>query len=299
MPSDANLQFEKLKVLIIPSSYLRGSFPHWLRGCNMLQLVDLSRNSLSQSIPFWVGKFANLFYLDLSENSFTGKVPEGLTQLQNLVYDNVSMDRIFPELPLFTTRQNGSGLQYNDIGSLPPTLNLSNNKLSGPISASFGDLIRLHVLDLSGNQLGGSIPDSLSGMKSLEILDLSHNNLSGEIPHSLVGLSFLSKFSVAFNHLHGEIPTAGQFMTFSYSSFQGNQDLCGMNYKPCAAEHTSPPPQPPTRSDEHMKIVGMNFGFGAVTGLLLSVTYCFACPPSYLQRHQGRRTRVTRNPHWR
>ncbi|GLT26083.1 hypothetical protein SLA2020_011700 [Shorea laevis] len=208
------------------------------------------------------------------------------------------MDRIFSEFPFFRSRQNGSGLQYNAIGSLPPTLNLSNNELTGPIWSTFGELVRLHVLDLNGNQLTGSIPDSLSRMRNLEVLDLSRNKLPAEIPHSLVELSFLSKFNVAFNQLQWVIPTGGQFMTFSYSSFKGNLGLCGVNYKPCKAKQTSLL-QPLSPSDEQMKIVDLNFAFGILTGFLLSVTYCFTCPSRCLQKHKARKVRKTRSQHQR
>ncbi|KAL7163063.1 hypothetical protein ACSBR2_039208 [Camellia fascicularis] len=91
----------------------------------------------------------------------------------------------------------------------PPTLDLSNNFLTGSIWPEFGNLKKLHYLDLKCNNLSGNIPEDFSGMTSIETLDLSHNDLSGAIPLSLVNLNFLSEFNVAYNQLYGTIPTGG------------------------------------------------------------------------------------------
>jgi hypothetical protein len=117
------------------------------------------------------------------------------------------------------------GFLYKQIRDFPPTLDLSNNLLTGPIWPEFGNLKRVQVLNLGYNILSGNIPASLSGMRSLEKLDLSHNNLSGTIPQTLVALTFMSMFTVAFNNLSGKIPNDGQFLTFPCSSYEGNQNL--------------------------------------------------------------------------
>ncbi|XVF01538.1 hypothetical protein REPUB_Repub04eG0097600 [Reevesia pubescens] len=233
IPKDMNLQFGSLKVLNIAYCELRGFIPIWLLGA-------------------------------------TGEIPKGLTELEALIVMNISLEGPYLGFPLFRTGIDGSTFSYSNIWSFPPTLDLSYNMLSGPILLTFGNLRRLHVLNLNENYLSGSIPESLSGMTSLEILDFSHNKLSGEIPNSLVQLSFLSKFSVGYNELYGEIPVGGQFMTFPYSSFEGNNGLCGGSYTPCPLEHSAI-----ASPGDEMTIVGSQFGFGALTGFLLTVTVCF------------------------
>ncbi|XP_022744659.1 phytosulfokine receptor 1-like isoform X1 [Durio zibethinus] len=270
IPSDVNLQFGSLKVLSIAYCELRGSIPLWLLGCNRLQFLDLSRNQLSGAIPSWFNMFKYLFYVDLSNNSFTGGIPKGLTELQALIDMNISLEGPPVGFPLFRTGIGGATFLYKNIWSFPPTLDLSYNMLSGPILPTFGNLVRLHVLNLNENHLSGSIPESLSGMRNLEILDLSNNKLSGKIPNSLVQLSFLSKFSVAYNELYGEIPVGGQFMTFPYSSFEGNDGLCGGIYSQCPHEHT-----PIESPGEPMTVVGSQFGYGVATGFVLTITICF------------------------
>ncbi|XP_050375004.1 phytosulfokine receptor 1 [Argentina anserina] len=241
LPADPNLYFARLKVFIIANSRLTGSIPLWLSKSSKLQLLDISWNSLQGTVPSWFGNFSDLFYLDISNNSFTGEIPRSLTGLQSLIDgDFSSVQEPSPDFPLFQKKNvSARGLQYNQVWSFPPTLELSNNNFSGLIWPEFGNLKALHVLDLKHNILSGPIPSSLSNMKSLETLDLSHNNLSGTIPSSLVRLSFLSKFSVADNQLEGEIPSGGQFGTFPNSSFEGNS-LCGDHAPPCPSKvHTS------------------------------------------------------------
>ncbi|KAJ8774930.1 hypothetical protein K2173_019934 [Erythroxylum novogranatense] len=272
IPADMNLQFVNLQALVIASCHLRGPLPLWLNDCKQLQVLDLSWNLLGGTLPIWLGNFRHLFYLDLSNNSFTGNMPESLTDLKALTKRNITLEGMLAEVPMYRRQQQNSGLAYKSLGSLPPTLDLSCNNLSGPIWPAFEKLIGLHVLNLKNNYLSGSIPEGLSGMISMETLDLSHNFLSGQIPNSLVKLSFLSKFSVAYNQLQGEIPTGGQFMTFPYASFEGNKGLCGEFFIPCKPTQSHPVDR---SSNEHGDILGLPFATGVATGFVLSTIICF------------------------
>lgn len=272
LPTDPRLHFANLKVLVIASCGLRGLIPQWLRGCSKLQLVDLSWNQLSGTIPVWFGDFQDLFYLDLSNNTFTGEIPKNLTGLPSLISRNISLEEPSPDFPFFMRRNvSARGLQYNQIWSFPPTIDLSLNRLDGSIWPEFGNLKKLHVFDLKHNNLSGPIPSELSGMTSLETLDLSNNNLSGAIPISLEKLSFLSKFSVANNHLTGRIPSGGQFQTFPNSSFDGN-NLCGEHRYSCTIDRESGQVKSAKKSRRNKyTIVGMAIGitFGSAFLLIL------------------------------
>ncbi|KAK8604250.1 hypothetical protein V6N13_099198 [Hibiscus sabdariffa] len=278
LPDGPDLQFEKLTVLVIANCRLKGSFPEWLRNSTALQLLDLSWNHLAGTIPSWVGSFMDLFYLDLSNNSFTGEIPKSLTELPSLIYRVISVEDPSPDFPFFMkTNESARGLQYNQILSFPPTLDLGLNFLSGPIWPEFGNLKKLHVFDLKLNNLSGPIPENLSLMISLEILDLSHNDLSGTIPPSLQSLSFLSIFNVAYNQLHGKIPSGGQFLTFPSSSFEGN-NLCGEHWFHCQdANPSDNPDESPRRSRRNNRViiigmvVGIFFGTIILLGLMLVI----------------------------
>ncbi|XP_057963186.1 phytosulfokine receptor 1 [Malania oleifera] len=274
LPSDPSLQFKKLTALVIANCKLSGTIPQWLKGCSKLQLLDLSWNRLVGTIPVWFGNFQSLFYLDLSNNSFTGEIPKSITGLPSLINRNISLQDPSPDFHFFM-RKNPSlrALQYNQIWSFPPTVELSYNQLTGPIWPEFGNLKRLHILDLKFNYLSGSIPSNLSGMRSIETLDLSHNYLSGTLPPSLVNLSFLSKFSVAYNQLYGEIPSGGQFLTFQSSSFEGNEGLCGEHASPCPSPDHIPFKPGSRKKESKGGIIGMAVGIGFGSILFLAVVF--------------------------
>jgi Leucine-rich repeat (LRR) protein len=271
LPDDPSLHFENLKVLIIANCRLTGAIPHWLSGSTKLQLLDLSWNRLDGTIPAWFGNFSNLFYLDLSNNSFTGEIPKKLTELESLIWSNISLVETSPDFPFFLKKNvSARGLQYNQVQSFPPTLELGHNNLSGPIWPEFEKLKMLHVLDLQFNNLSGLIPSNLSGMRSLEALDLSHNSLTGMIPPSLQNLSFLSKFNVAYNRLSGEIPVGGQFPTFPNSSFEGN-NLCVSPCHPSVDKGSLPSPSKSRRNTG--TIIGMAIGILFGTTFLLVLVF--------------------------
>ncbi|GLJ11232.1 hypothetical protein SUGI_0147910 [Cryptomeria japonica] len=235
--------FKQLQILALGNCALSGQIPTWLQNCSNLQVLDLSWNRLNGNIPPWIGNFQYLFYLDIANNSLSGVIPKEFTNLRSLIspQNTTHLDESSFDFPLFVKHyQNASGLQYNYLSNFPPSLYLSNNKLSGTIWPDFGNLKLLHIFELRSNNLTGTIPDQLSSMTNLEALDLSENSLTGRIPTSLQELTFLARFNVANNHLEGVIPSGRQFTTFPKSSFEGNLGLCGLPLTPCGSTAGKP-----------------------------------------------------------
>ncbi|XP_071738676.1 receptor-like protein EIX2 [Rutidosis leptorrhynchoides] len=85
--------------------------------------------------------------IDLSNNSLSGKLPFEITHLAELVSLNISFNKLHGELP-------------KDIGMLRSldSLDLSKNQFSGKIPSSLARLDGLGYLDLSFNNLSGKIP---------------------------------------------------------------------------------------------------------------------------------------------
>lgn len=83
---------------------------------------------------------------------------------------------------------------------------LHDNRLTGPIPAELGGLIRLPGLDLSGNALTGSIPPEIGRLNLLRYLDFAGNDLTGPIPGELGSLINLRRLDLSDNDLSGPIP---------------------------------------------------------------------------------------------
>ncbi|KAB5564059.1 hypothetical protein DKX38_004113 [Salix brachista] len=165
--------------------------PSWLANIRSLQVIELSYNKFRGSIPGRLGNLSSLFYLDLSNNLFSGGFPLELTGLQALASQEAvkQVDRSYLELPVFIKPTNATNLQYNQLSSLPPTLYLQNNNLSGNIPVQIGQLKFLYVLDLSGDKDASLVvlfPNNTNEIKDLTIYELlkatdnfNHANIVG------------------------------------------------------------------------------------------------------------------------
>ncbi|XP_062081444.1 probably inactive leucine-rich repeat receptor-like protein kinase At5g48380 [Humulus lupulus] len=114
-------------------------------------------------------------------------------------------------------------------------LDLSNNKLYGPIPTDISKLIGfVTTLDLSSNNFSGPIPQQLSNCTYLNVLKLDHNRLTGQIPLELGQLSRLKEFSATNNLLTGPVPIF-QSKLITAQSYANNPGLCGVVLEPCEA----------------------------------------------------------------
>ncbi|KAG9158433.1 hypothetical protein Leryth_013174 [Lithospermum erythrorhizon] len=104
------------------------------------------------------------------------------------------------------------------------TISFKNNNLSGNVM-EFSNNHKLKKIDLSGNKFDGEIPTSLLDLNTLESLQLQNNNLTGTL--LAFNQSSLKEFNVSNNNLIGSIPNTTTLQSFNYSSYIGNNDLCG------------------------------------------------------------------------
>ncbi|EPS67146.1 hypothetical protein M569_07630, partial [Genlisea aurea] len=110
--------------------------------------ISLSGSNLSGYVPSEIGALSYLTSLDISGNSFWGTLPHRLFDLQNLRHLDVSSNDLNGSLPFGLPR----------LTHLTGTVNLSYNRFSGEIPASFGRLPVTVSLDISHNNLSGKIP---------------------------------------------------------------------------------------------------------------------------------------------
>ncbi len=169
-----------------------------------LEILRLGFNQLSGSIPNFqlMPKLQDLF---LSTNKLVGKMPP-LEELKSIKEIDISLNQLSGAIPEISSASLG-------------LLNLSNNKLSGGLPASFAapNLLRLN---LSNNELTGTIPDFI-GLYKLEELNLSNNKMTGTIPN-FSGLPVLKFAFFSRNKLTGTVPDFARFAKLQRISLDDN-----------------------------------------------------------------------------
>lgn len=123
-----------------------------------------------------------------------------------------------------------SGKLPYSIGNLTALthLILNNNEIKGIIPSSIGNLTNLIEINLSGNYLTGGVPSSIGRLIHLQIIYLAHNALSDPLPLSIGNLANLQILSLGYNNITGNIPpTIGKlsnltFFTIFHNALNGN-----------------------------------------------------------------------------
>ncbi|GLJ14220.1 hypothetical protein SUGI_0228270 [Cryptomeria japonica] len=204
-----------LGYLWLQLNQISGDIPSYLGSLQQLRKLDFSHNKLTGRIPDTIGQCFRLEMIDLSYNNLTGIIPIELSSLRSLVfYLNFSYNSLTGRLPSL------GGMQHIQA------IDISANKLSGPIPGDIGSCSGLQYLNLSENKLEGIVPISIGQLKSLESIDLSFNELSGPVPRSIANLTMLQHLNFSYNNLNGSIPNQGVLRNLSAASFLGNPGLC-------------------------------------------------------------------------
>ncbi|XP_057485813.1 probable LRR receptor-like serine/threonine-protein kinase At1g56140 isoform X2 [Actinidia eriantha] len=115
----------------------------------------------------------------------------------------------------------------NVVGEIPDelwtltflvNLNLGQNYLTGPLSASIGNLTRMQYLSLGINALSGELPKELGKLTDLRSLSFSTNNFSGPLPSDLANLTRLEQLYIDGSGVSGAIPS-------TFAAFQNLQTV--------------------------------------------------------------------------
>ncbi|XP_058216676.1 receptor-like protein 9DC3 [Rhododendron vialii] len=242
----------------LSNSNRNGTLPSWLFGIPSLQTLDLGYNQLTGQIHEFRHD-SQLWIIDLKNNKLNGPIPQSISSLVNLRYlllssNNLSVVielRIFSNLEVLDLSKSNTlvsigskanttwpnlrvlGLSSCNITEFPEflksaeklqSLDLSNNKIRGPLLVPSSSLIRFLI---SHNKLTGEFPSSICNMSFLEILVLSNNNLNGVIPHCLGNvINNLKVLDLRTNDFHGAIPT-----TFANRSMLRSLNLNGNRFQ--------------------------------------------------------------------
>jgi Leucine-rich repeat (LRR) protein len=150
----------------------------------VLVTLDLRNNGISGTLPISMDSIATLDIIQLDYNQMTGILPivtNSLTRRQTIsLSHNLFEGNIGVSADFNLSSSNEFRVQYID---------LSYNKLTGPISPFLGFLPTFRYFDLSGNGFVGTFP-SFIPWGSIEFLASASNFHTGTVP---IGWPTLSK----------------------------------------------------------------------------------------------------------
>nr|KYP39763.1 Receptor-like protein kinase [Cajanus cajan] len=241
IPSELG-KLSKLQDLRLNNNHLRGGIPLSLWKISSLENVNVHYNNLSGELPLELTELKQLKNITLYNNQFTGVIPQNLGINTSLVLFDVSYNHFTGTIPpnlcfgqqldrlLLVSNQFQGGIPI-DIGKCTTLtslsyMNISENKISGPIPSSLGKFTNLTDVDLSNNKFSGHIPSELGSLVILQRLNLSHNKLEGEIPPEIGKLKLLQSLDISLNNLTGKIDVLEDLsslvaLNISYNSFYG------------------------------------------------------------------------------
>ncbi|KAL9272745.1 LRR receptor-like serine/threonine-protein kinase GHR1-like protein [Drosera capensis] len=238
---------ETIQYLNLSSNRLTGSLliPGEAEMFVNLTVLDLSYNMLTGELPEFNFVYG-LEVLRLGNNRFSGFVPNNLLKGDALVLSELDLsgNNLSGPLSMITSSTlRAVNLSSNGLsGELPPLtgdcamLDLSNNQFGGNL-ARISKWVNIEYLDLSQNRLTGPIPNATSQFLRLNYVNFSHNSLTGNLPSFAIQYPKLSALDLSFNQLDGPLDTyllslsTLQELYLSRNSFSGN-----INFVPPAAE---------------------------------------------------------------
>ncbi|KAK1589578.1 hypothetical protein Q3G72_035399 [Acer saccharum] len=105
--------------------------------------------------------------------------------------------------------QNVVGMIPDELWTLTflTNLNLDQNYLTGPLSASVGNLTRMQYFTVGINALSGELPKELGKMTDMRSFGIGSNNFSGPLPFELGNWTKLEQLYIDSSGVSGEIPS--------------------------------------------------------------------------------------------
>ncbi|KAK6912763.1 Leucine-rich repeat-containing N-terminal, plant-type [Dillenia turbinata] len=183
-----------LKYLWMTAANLIGGIPQSFGNLEKLEHLDLAINFLTGSIPASIFQFKNLEYLYLFRNNFSGGIPQ-LINSTNLVEIDLSANKLTGPIP------EGFGNQQNLT-----LLCLFSNQLTGEIPVKIGQIPSLQYFKIWKNRLNGTLPPELGLKSQLLGFEVSDNAFTGQLPQNLCSKGALLGVVAFNNFLSGEIP---------------------------------------------------------------------------------------------
>ncbi|CAL5414381.1 unnamed protein product [Camellia sinensis] len=208
-------------LLSMATNNLASLIPSSISRLKKLQSLYLNQNKFTE-LPSSHGNSTSLITLYLHENSIHGSIPPSLGNCHSLLTLLLHKNNLNGSIPLeimsLSSISTFLRLDHNialtsslpsEVGSLKNLgyMDVSYNRLSGPIPSTISNCLSLEWLLLEANSFEGEIRQSLSMLRGLRILDLSRNSSA----ISIVGnnMSYVEKSSCTPSIMH-------QFLRVSY-----------------------------------------------------------------------------------
>ncbi|XP_022935960.1 probable LRR receptor-like serine/threonine-protein kinase At1g53440 isoform X1 [Cucurbita moschata] len=185
-------KLSRLRRLLLSANYFTGPIPESYGNLRNLTDFWIDGNGVSGKLPEFIGNWTNIKKLYMQGTSMETPIPDAISKLKSLeelgITDLKGLPTSFPDLTQLTSLRrlflrnclihdripDYMGQSFNNL----EILDLSCNRLSGPIPETFGKLVHqsTEYMFMGNNSLSGQVPDWI--MTSGRNIDLSYNNFT-------------------------------------------------------------------------------------------------------------------------
>ncbi|RID71614.1 hypothetical protein BRARA_C03541 [Brassica rapa] len=162
-----------LKTLVLESNQISGNLPPELGNLQNIDKILLGTNYLTGDIPSTFSKLTTLIDFRISDNQFTGTIPDFIKNWTKLFKLAIQASGLVGPIPsTIGTLVKLTDLRISDLNGP----DLSFNKLSGPIPATYSNLWNVDNIYFTSNMLNGEVPRW--AVDKGNNIDLTYNNFS-------------------------------------------------------------------------------------------------------------------------